>query len=852
MLNKLAYLLTDGGSFNGRTVAGWGIGRVSALYYEAQKNLLLSGADFVDFYNALRQAAINLRYTQADKENLEQACRAVELYPFPGADAALLVTDSIAPDTDHRVPFAPTDYVAPQHRTAQIVLTNAGPVPLQISRIALLTPGAYDESFGSGAAANWVPDVPANWTVETGRYRAKNLAGTNDFMTSLYDGQTWEDLSVEATLTRIGSNAPAAGIAVRASADFNYDGAGSAYVFQIFERTGVNTFEVVKSVDGAISLVATGFPSIIQGMSSPNRLRATVVGNTLAFEINGVVVWSGLDNDVKGPGRLGLVGFTHSIPTAEHYFDNVSVSAPDVPGAAFSFVTPPVVNVLNAGQAAALNIHFEPPHAGVFTGELVIASDDPGASRIGVALSGVGGVDSDGDGLPDSEEATHGTQPDVADTDGDGIGDGDEVRLYGTNPALPDTDGDGLDDGEEIGLGTDPLAQDTDGDGLPDGWEVAHGLNPRSALGDDGANGDPDGDGLTNAEEFARNMHPRALDTDGDGLPDDWEVRYQLDPTSPTGDDGPDGDPDMDNLDNLTEFLLGANPRNADTDGDGLPDDWEVRYSLNPNSAVGNDGKDGDPDDDNLSNSDEYLHDTSPRNSDTDGDGLPDGWEVAYQLDPTSTAGDDGADGDPDEDNVRNVDEYAHGTNPRNVDTDGDGLLDGWEIAYGLDPTSAIGNDGADGDPDQDNLSNAEEAILGTNPRNADTDGDGLPDGWEVACQLDPTSAVGDDGADGDPDADRLNNAGEYAQGTHPQIADTDGGGELDGPETFAGRNPLDRNDDWPYDVNYDGNVDALDVQLTINGALRLPVPFLTDVTGDNATDALDVQLVINAALRIL
>ena len=43
-------------------------------------------------------------------------------------------------------------------------------------------------------------------------------------------------------------------------------------------------------------------------------------------------------------------------------------------------------------------------------------------------------MDSDGDGLPDSEELDiHGTNPLVADTDGDGLNDGDEVDT-GTNP----------------------------------------------------------------------------------------------------------------------------------------------------------------------------------------------------------------------------------------------------------------------------------------------------------------------------------------------------------------------------------------------------------------------------------
>jgi len=55
-----------------------------------------------------------------------------------------------------------------------------------------------------------------------------------------------------------------------------------------------------------------------------------------------------------------------------------------------------------------------------------------------------------------------------------------------------------------------------------------------------------------------------------------------------------------------------------------------------------------------------------------------------------------------------------------------------------------------------------------------------------------------------------------------------------------------------PFDINGDGAVNAVDVQLVINAALGLSIaPFNADVNGDGAVNAVDVQLVINAALGL-
>lgn len=107
------------------------------------------------------------------------------------------------------------------------------------------------------------------------------------------------------------------------------------------------------------------------------------------------------------------------------------------------------------------------------------------------------------------------------------------------------------------------------------------------------------------------------------------------------------------------------------------------------------------------------------------------------------------------------------------------------------------------GDKDEDGLTNGEEKDLGTDPKIADTDGDGLLDGEEVNTALtDPLVA--------DTDADGLVDGDEDAAGCDPLVADGDGDGYLDGAEVDAGTNP-NQAYSHPYEGGYAvGNCDTL------------------------------------------
>lgn len=179
------------------------------------------------------------------------------------------------------------------------------------------------------------------------------------------------------------------------------------------------------------------------------------------------------------------------------------------------------------------------------------------------------------------------------DTDGDGYAAYVE-SIHGTSPDSLDSDQDGLSDADEIaGLyGTDPANYDSDSDGMADGWELAYGFNP---LDNSEMLEDPDGDLLTNIEEYLFGANPLMADTDGDSLSDYDEV-----------------------------YVHGTDPAKADTDGDGQPDAWELAEGTDPFTPDGTADQDGDG----LSNEAEYALGTDPAEADTDGDGVDDYEEV--------------------------------------------------------------------------------------------------------------------------------------------------------------------------------------------------------------------------------
>ena len=170
------------------------------------------------------------------------------------------------------------------------------------------------------------------------------------------------------------------------------------------------------------------------------------------------------------------------------------------------------------------------------------------------------------------------------------------------------------------------------------------------------------------------------IDSDGDGLSDEYEEMLS---TSPYG-----ADSDNDYITDYWEvYIVGTDPSDPDTDNDGIPDGYSEELGTG-----------------------ELYMDTDPLNPDTDGDGLEDGveffgWTIKV--------------------NVKDIGEIEYNvtSDPRIEDSDGDRLSDYWEYMNGTDPMN--------NDTDNDGLLDVEEIVIGTSPLHWDTDGDGLADGEE-------------------------------------------------------------------------------------------------------------------------
>ncbi|MHA1858049.1 MAG: hypothetical protein ACTSUU_01230, partial [Candidatus Thorarchaeota archaeon] len=373
-------------------------------------------------------------------------------------------------------------------------------------------------------------------------------------------------------------------------------------------------------------------------------------------------------------------------------------------------------------------------------------------------------VDTDGDGYGNAVDG---------DSDGDGLLDNVETFGFGfvnsvpTDALLTDTEGDCRDEN----AGNEDPTLDSDGDGIHnandvdsdtdwyiDGagrlYGVLYGHTTETQLGEDnGAGGATACDGTVGGSETDPTV---ANDVDGDGLPDWVEVslRTEKNNTDSDGDALDDcytnvaapqnydfyGPSPYPNAKVIGEWDTGTNapapdtftcdPRVVDTDGDGLGDGLEVNAGGVPVDSVVTDPLDWDTDNDALTDSTEDSFTINGAiQGDTDADGVWDVGENWQESDPRDI--------DTDEDGLLDGVEGGLPVQRLVYDQDGDNLSDGLELGLTTRPTAPPAGSGQNLNPNASGNTFVADAQPGyyTDPRQADTDGDGVADGVEDADQ---------------------------------------------------------------------------------------------------------------------
>ena len=268
-------------------------------------------------------------------------------------------------------------------------------------------------------------------------------------------------------------------------------------------------------------------------------------------------------------------------------------------------------------------------------------------------------IDSDGDGLSDSEEIAD-LMDKPLDSNKNGI-----IDAVDTNETL-DQDNDGLTDLLEARLLTDPKKADSDDDGISDAIEIGDNTDEPKDTDLDGIidaldnvdNSDSDNDGLTDAQEIKLKSDPQVADSDKDGINDLEELGKNVEQPLDTDKDGIlnliDRDDDNDNLSTRYEIRIGTNPLDDDSDKDGLKDNIEAKA----------------PDSDTLQDTDSDKM-INPIDTDDDNDTIPTAIELTLGTDPLKT--------DSDDDGISDAIEVGKNFESAK-DSDGDGVIDALDV----------------------------------------------------------------------------------------------------------------------------------------------------------------------------